>query len=101
MRVFLAFVTGTVLLAAAPAHAENRTFLIANDASGYGVDRCLADGSRCGQAIASSYCRAREFARAVSFRRIERSDTTSMVATGHETCQPGLCEALVAIECSR
>jgi len=86
--------------AALPAKAENRLFVIANNADGYGVDRCLAAGAPCGRAIASAYCRSREFETAVSFRKIEREQVTGLVLTSAEQIT-GSEEALVAIECSR
>ena len=60
----------------AAAQAERRVFIIPNDAGGYGVDRCLATGASCGTAIATAYCRAREFDQALSFRKIERGEIT-------------------------
>ena len=103
MRVLLvAFVTGAVLLCAlVPAYAEKRIFIVANDSGGYGVDRCLADGSKCGQAIATSYCKARDFTKAVSYRKVDRDDVTGAVPNNKETCPHGQCEDFVAIECSR
>ena len=44
------------------AQAEKRIFIIANDADGYGIDRCLASGAPCGAAAAAAYCRSRDFA---------------------------------------
>ena len=41
-------VAGAVFCTAA--QAEKRTFIIANNADGYGVDRCLATGATCGAA---------------------------------------------------
>jgi hypothetical protein len=84
-----------------PAQAERRIFIIANDAGGYGVDRCLADGSKCGQAIATSYCKAREYVKAVSFRKVDREDLTGAIPANKEQCPSGTCDAFVAIECSR
>jgi hypothetical protein len=95
------FVATLSLLACAalPAKAENRLFVIANNADGYGVDRCLAASAPCGRAIASAYCRSREFETAVSYRKIEREQITDLILTALE--QTGKDEALVAIECSR
>jgi hypothetical protein len=101
MRVLVALVTGTVLLSALPAQAERRIFVIANDSGGYGVDRCLADGSRCGQAIATSYCKAREYAKALSYRKVDRDDITGAIPSDKDMCPHGQCEQFVAIECSR
>jgi hypothetical protein len=72
--------------------------VIANNADGYGVDRCLASGARCGTALATAYCRAQDFARAVSFRKIGRTEF-AMVASA-PTCR-GSCDDFVAIECGR
>ena len=48
----LALLTGALL--AGQASAESRTFIIQNNADGYGVDRCLANGERCGQVVATT-----------------------------------------------
>jgi hypothetical protein len=95
------FVATLSLLAcvALPAKAENRLFVIANNADGYGVDRCLAAGAPCGRAIAAAYCRSREFETATSFRKVEREQVTDLILTALE--RTGKDEALVAIECSR
>ncbi len=83
-----------------PAMAESRIFIIANNADGYGVDRCLATGERCGVTVATAYCQSQAFALAKSFRKIEREEITGAVPTGGSAC-PGGCESFVAIECSR
>ncbi len=103
MGIFARFaltVAGSLLLSA-PAAAENRTFIIANDADGYGIDRCLANGERCGITIATAYCQSQSFARAKSFRRIERDDITGAVPTSGKNACGGSCDSFVAIECSR
>jgi len=89
-----------VLLLSAPAIAENRIFIIANHADGYGVDRCLANGERCGVTVATAYCQAQSFALAKSFRKVEREEITGAVPSGGSVCSGG-CESFVAIECSR
>jgi hypothetical protein len=89
-----------VLALTAPAAAENRIFIIANNADGYGVDRCLATGERCGVTVATAYCQSQAFALAKSFRKIERDEITGAVPTGGKVCSGG-CESFVAIECSR
>ena len=83
-----------------PAAAESRVFIIANHADGYGVDRCLASGERCGVTIAMAYCQSQSFAAAKSFRKIERDEITGAVPAGTNVCA-GSCESFVAIECSR
>jgi uncharacterized DUF497 family protein len=94
--VILASVMG--LLSVPPTQAENRLFVIANNADGYGVDRCLATGASCGTALASAYCRAQDFARAVSFRKMERTELAMLASA--PACR-GSCDDFVAIECGR
>ena len=88
------------LLGAAPARAEHRIFIIANNPDGYGVERCLASGASCGTGIASAYCRSQDYARAVSFRKVEREEITGAVPAGENACRGG-CNDFVAIECTR
>jgi hypothetical protein len=83
------------------AHAERRIFIIANNADGYGVDRCLASGEACGAAVATAYCKARDFAQAQSFHKVEREEITGAVRSSSESCHGGSCDDFVAIECSR
>ena len=102
MRIFVGFgvTVAGALLFAAPAAAENRTFIIANNADGYGVDRCLVTGGRCGAAVANAYCQARDFAQAASFRKVERGEITGVVPS-NSACTGEACDQFVAIECSR
>jgi hypothetical protein len=91
-----------VLVAAATAHAEKRMFIIANDGDGYGVDRCLASGAPCGATVAMSYCKSRQFAQALSYRKVDRDDITGAIPAGDPTtCKGGVCDNYVAIECAR
>jgi hypothetical protein len=97
MRFIAAALTfAAVLCGNVSAQAENRIFIIANDPDGYGVDRCLATGARCGTAVATAYCRSREFTQAASFRRVEREEITGTIPVGMAKT-----EEFVAIECSR
>jgi hypothetical protein len=83
------------------AQAERRMFIIANDGDGYGVDRCLASGDKCGAAAANAYCKAREFAQAASYRKVERDDITGAIPTrGTGGCRDNSCD-VVAILCTR
>jgi hypothetical protein len=99
MRSVLAAIALT-LFASAAAQAEKRIFIIANNADGYGVDRCLASGGSCGAAVATAYCRAREFAEALSFRKIDRDEIVNAVPAAGAGCK-GTCQDFVAIECTR
>jgi hypothetical protein len=98
--VIAAAAVAAVLLGAVSARAEKRVFIIANNPDGYGIDRCLAAGDNCGKAAANSYCRTREFAQALSYRKVDRDDITGDIpASG--ACRGATCADLVAIECSR
>jgi hypothetical protein len=102
MRYVLAALTiAAVLYGNVSAQAEKRVFIIANDSDGYGVDRCLASGASCGRAVATAYCKARDFAQAASFRKVERDEITGAIPVGNASCRPGACEDFVAIECTR
>ncbi len=106
MRTLLVSITAIFLvligsLAAARA-AEQHTFIISSNADGYGVDRCLSTGARCGQLVAAAYCHAREYAQAASFRKVDRGQVTGAVASEQEAiCPGGKCNDLVAIVCTR
>ena len=89
------------LMAGSPAAAETRIFIIASHADGYGVDRCLASGESCGAPMASAYCKSRDFAQAVSFRKVDREEITGAVPSSGSACRGNGCEEFVAIECSR
>ena len=100
--IFAAAAFAAVVLSAAAAQAEKRVFIIANNGDSYGVDRCLASGASCGDAVANSYCRSREFAQALSFRKVDRDDITGAIpASGTGACHGANCDDFVAIECTR
>jgi hypothetical protein len=103
MRFVIAAATlASVLMGAATAQAEKRVFIIANNADGYGVDRCLASGAPCGTAVANSYCKSRDFAQALSFSKVDRDDITGAIpASGPGSCGGATCDNFVAIVCSR
>ena len=95
--------TGLVVLLclAGTANAERRTFVIANDADGYGIDRCLASGAKCGAAVANAYCKMQAFAEAATFHKAESTDITNAVASdATNLCHGGNCGG-VAIVCTR
>jgi len=98
--VIAAAVVAALVFCAGAAQAEKRVFIIANNADGYGVDRCLASGEHCGSAVANSYCRSREFAQALSFRKVDRDDITGAIPDS-AACHGSSCDDFVAIECSR
>ena len=64
MRISLVSLAAVVFvgLAGAALAADRHMFIIGNDADGYGVDRCLAGGEKCGAPAANAYCRTQKFA---------------------------------------
>ena len=96
--VFAALVFAAALGGSVTAQAEKRVFIIANNADGYGVDRCLSSGAHCGAAVATAYCKSRAFAQAGSFRKIDREEITGAVPS---TNGVGGRDEFVAIECVR
>jgi hypothetical protein len=102
MRFPQALLAGAFVLAASAAVADTRVFIIANQADGYGVDQCLARGDKCGAHAARAYCQQRDFAQAVSYRRVDPDEITGSVpknVTGR--CGPAGCNEYVAITCER
>jgi hypothetical protein len=96
-----AIAVATIVLGSASAQAERRIFIIPSNADGYGVDRCLATGATCGTAVATAYCKSRDFAQAISFGKVDPGDVTGAVIASDASCQRGSCAESVAIECTR
>ena len=91
----------TLLCFACIARAEQHMFLVANDSDGYGVDRCLASGEKCGAAAANAYCRTQAFTAAAKYHKADQDDFTGAITKeAPVACQPGTCE-VVAIVCLR
>ncbi len=87
--------------AASTAWADSHVFIIANQADGYGVDQCLAKGEKCGAHAARSYCQSRDFAQALSYRRVDPDEITGSVPKAGGNCNHGGCNEYVAITCQR
>jgi len=100
MRTLLAVSFGVVLAFGAAQAAERRMFIIQNDADGYGIDRCLANGEHCGSAAANSYCQSHAYVQASTYRKVERDDITGAIP-GVDACRGTNCPDLVAIVCTR
>ena len=96
-----AYLTAFLALSA-PAQAETQIFVVSGS-DGYGIDRCLASGESCGQAAAAALCRARQYAQAVTFGRIDPSEITGGKAASANLarCEGSGCPETVAITCSR
>jgi hypothetical protein len=88
-------------VAATNASAESRVFIVANQADGYGIDQCLANGDQCGAPAARSYCQSRDFALASSYRRVDPDEITGSVPKDTQNCARGAGDAYVAITCQR
>ena len=100
MRSF--FLAGAFILAASAALADTRVFIVENQADGYGVDQCLARGEKCGAHAARAYCQSRDFAQAVSFRRVDPDEITGSVPKNvSANCGHSGCNEYVAITCQR
>jgi hypothetical protein len=95
---FAGIIAGSI--AVASAQAETRTFILASNSDGYGVDHCLAAREPCGAAVANSYCRSRAYIQAVSFRKVLRRDLANASSEGL-ACRGGICGDFIAIECIR
>jgi hypothetical protein len=89
------------LSSAISGQAERRMFIVANDADGYGIDRCLAAGEKCGAAAAKAYCNRQAFAEASTYHKADRNDITGAAPNGaSDMCQGNSCN-VVAIVCTR
>jgi len=98
----LLLICGLLLCSATMALADSRVFIIANQPDGYGVDKCLAEGEKCGAHVAQSYCQTRDFTRATDYRRVDPSDITGAVPAPAGThCGHQGCGEYVAITCQR
>ena len=84
-----------------PARGEEHIFVVANDPDGYGIDRCLASGERCGNAAANAYCKTQAFSAAATFHKVSRIAITGSIANSDSSdCSDSAC-AMVAIVCTR
>jgi len=103
MRIVLAILFAAVVICTATtAQAERRMFIISSNADGYGVDRCLSSGDKCGAVVAAAYCKSHEFADAASYRKVDRDEITGAIpGSTPAACQGAKCDEFVAIVCSR
>jgi hypothetical protein len=101
MRSLPALSACAFLINVTAASAESRVFIVANQADGYGIDQCLAQGDQCGAHAARSYCQSRDFALASSFRRVDPDEITGSVPKDGPNCVRGGCDEYVAITCQR
>lgn len=102
MRFAELLIAFAFVVVAHSAQADSRVFIIANQADGYGIDQCLANGDKCGAPAARAYCQSREFAAATAYRRVERDEITGAVPAGAGgKCSGRNCADYIAITCRR
>jgi opacity protein-like surface antigen len=101
MRFVPAVLACAFVAAASAASADSRVFIIANQAGGYGVDECLANGDKCGAHAARFYCQSRDFAQATSYRRVDPDEITGSVPKSAANCGHAGCYEYIAITCQR
>ena len=97
MRTVLIGLAALLYLASGIARAEQHMFLVANDADGYGTDRCLASGSAARQRPMLTAT----FPVTASYHKVEEGDlagATAKDAPGN--CKDDRCD-VVAIVCLR
>lgn len=99
MKSIALLLAAVSVLAASSAFADSRVFIIANQPDGYGIDRCLAGGDKCGASAALTYCQSREFAKATAFRRVDPDEITGSVPK--PVAGKSAREEYVAITCQR
>ena len=93
---------GLLLLAAAPSHAEVRTYR-APQHQGYRLSYCLAFGQVCGEQVAMRWCRGQGYEYASDWA-IERSigDRMPTVAIDDDrVCRSNQCDGFETITCGR
>ena len=99
MKSIALLLAAASMMAASSALADSRVFIIANQSDGYGIDRCLAKGEKCGVSAALSYCKSREFAQATAFRRVDPDEITGSVPKPVAGGSAG--DEYIAITCQR
>ncbi|MCK0196159.1 hypothetical protein MWN34_04460 [Ancylobacter sp. 6x-1] len=104
MSLRRALIVATLAFAPTLALADGRTEMFLVDSSdGYGIDTCVASGQPCGEAMAGAWCRAHDYARAVSFGRVKSDAATpQLIALRKQSaCYGNGCAETVAITCER
>jgi hypothetical protein len=102
MRLLLVSLAMIALVSgAASAQDEKRIFIVTSNSGDYRAARCLENGEKCGAEMAAAYCKTRDYARALSYRKVSRQEITGGVPMSNSACGGGKCEEFVAIECGR
>src|SRR5450432_2387820 len=102
MRLLLVSLAMIALVSgAASAQDEKRIFIVTSNSGDYRAARCLENGEKCGAEMAAAYCKTRDYARALSYRKVSRQEITGGVPMSGPDCRDGKCDDFVAIECGR
>jgi hypothetical protein len=100
MRAVLLSLLAAVALTSS-AQAERRMFIVPSNADGYGVDRCLSTGDKCGASAAAAYCKTHQFSDAASYSKVDKDEITGSIPSSMGTCRGSKCDEYVAIVCTR
>ena len=92
MRFLLATIMFAIVLGASAAQAEKRIFIVANNADGYGVDRCLATGASLRHGRGDRLLQITRFVQASSYRQIDKDEITGAIPANAGGCKGGTCE---------
>ncbi|WP_114946982.1 hypothetical protein [Microvirga calopogonii] len=76
--VFLAAASLTLLPNGTKASSTQATFMVPA-ADGYGVAECLISNQACGQVVATAWCEAHGYTKAVSYRQIAPDEVTGTI----------------------
>lgn len=101
LPALVALTVAAAFSAAAPARADHRVFIIANQSDGYGIDECLANGQTCGTHAARAYCQSREFTEATAFRRVDPDEVTGAIPASTGPRRGARGAEYIAITCHR
>jgi hypothetical protein len=93
--VFFAAASLTLLPNGTQASSTEATFMVPA-ADGYGVAECLITNQACGQVVATAWCEAHGYAKAVSFRQVSPDEITGNI----QKASFGPKEPPVSVTCS-
>lgn len=101
-RLSIAVGMGLLLLAAAPSHAEVRTFRNPQH-QGYRLDYCQAFGQICGERVATQWCRGQgyEYASDWAVDRNIGDRLPTMPIDDDRICRDNQCDGFTTISCGR
>jgi hypothetical protein len=93
--MFFAAASLTLLPNGSQASSTEASFMVPA-ADGYGVAECLISNQTCGQVVATSWCEAHGYAKAISYRQVAPDEITGNVHKASLVPQ----EAPISITCT-